>query len=52
MEEKNKLKMILISGAAHALKYMKENPKSTEQEVIRYITKEAENILKKIDEEI
>ncbi len=51
-EEDKKLKMAVISGAAHAINFKEKNPNATEQEIIQYITKETEKILEKIDEEI
>ena len=51
-EEDQKLKMAAISGAAHALRYKGKNPKATEQEIIQHITENADEILKKIDEEL
>jgi len=51
-EDDNKLKMAIISGAAHAIRYKEENPRATEQEVIQHVTEGVETILKKIDEEI
>ena len=52
MDEEKRLKMAVISGASHAIRYREENPRATEQEVIQHITKEAQNIIDKIDEEI
>ena len=51
-DKERKLKMALISGAAHAFKYKEKHPKATEQEVIQHLTRDAESILEKIDEEI
>ena len=51
MEEEKRLKMAIISGAAHALTFKEENPKASEEEVLRHVTKEAKNILEKIDED-
>ncbi|MBS3085409.1 hypothetical protein J4225_01860 [Candidatus Pacearchaeota archaeon] len=48
-EDKNRMKMGIISGASHATKYKEKNPKATEEEVIRYVTREVEKILKEID---
>lgn len=48
-EETNKLKVALISGAAHALKYKEKNPKATEEEIFQYLADEAEEILEKIE---
>jgi len=50
MEEEYK-KMAVISGASHALKYKERNPRASEQEVLQYVTKHIEEILRKIDEE-
>jgi hypothetical protein len=47
-----KFKMAVISGASHALAFKQKNKRATEEEVIQHVTKEAENILKKIDEEL
>ena len=47
-KENKKLKLAIISGAAHAINFKEENPRATEQEIIQYITKESENILQKI----
>jgi len=52
MEEDKRLKMAIISGAAHALTFKEENPKASEEEVIRHVTKEVRNILEKIDKEL
>ena len=51
-EENQRLKMATISGAAHAIQYKEKNPQATEQEIIQHITKNADSILEKIDEEI
>ena len=48
--EDKRLTMALISGASHAIKYKEKNPRATEDEIIQHITKEAKDILEKIDE--
>ncbi len=50
--EENKLKMAVISGAAHAIKFKEEKPRATEKEIIQRVTDNAEEILNKIDEEL
>ncbi len=50
-EEEKRLKIALISGAAHALKFKTENPRASEQEIIQQVTMQADEILQKIDEE-
>jgi len=49
-EENKKLKMAIISGASHALKYKEKNPRASEQEILQYLTDESDEILEKIDE--
>ena len=51
-EEEKKLKMAVISGAAHALTYKTSNPKATEQEIIQHVTLKVDEILEKIDAEV
>ena len=43
--------MAIISGAAHAMRYKEENPRASEDEVVKHVTEEADSILEKIDEE-
>lgn len=50
MKEGYKLKMAVISGASHALDYKDNNPRATEQEIIRYITSMANQIISKIED--
>ena len=48
-EDKNRMKMAIISGASNAIRYKEKNPGATEEEVIKHVTKEVEKILKEID---
>ncbi|MBX4196699.1 hypothetical protein KW805_03865 [Candidatus Pacearchaeota archaeon] len=50
--EAKKMKMAIISGAHHALKYKKENWKASDEEIIQYISKDIKDILEKIDQEV
>ncbi len=43
------LKMAIISGASHALKYKKQNSSSTDEEVLQQVNREANEILAKLD---
>jgi len=52
IEEEKRLKMAVISGAAKALRFKEENPKSSEQEVMQHITDSTEKILENMDEEL
>ena len=49
VDKTNKTKMAVISGAAHAIRYKELNPWATEEDVIRYISSQAETIISKID---
>lgn len=49
MNQKKKLKMAIISGASHALKYKKQNQNATDEEVLQLVNRESEKILDKID---
>jgi len=49
-EERNTLKLIAISGAAHAIRYKEENPRAHESEVIQHVTDKVDDILAKIKE--
>jgi len=50
-EKIGKLKMAVISGASHAIRYKELNQWATEDDVIRYISSQAEKIIAKIDNE-
>ncbi len=49
MARKNDLKMAVISGAANALKYKEKNPRLSDEEILKQITLESEQIISKID---
>jgi len=49
MDIKKKLKMALISGASHALKFQRENPNVSEEELIQMVSRESNKILEKIN---
>ena len=49
-DEKSRLKMAIIAGASHAVKYKAGHPKAQDQEVIQHVTSEVDEILAKIDE--
>lgn len=51
MTEKS-LRMAVISGASHAIRFMHKNPRATEQEVLRYISDSVEEIIEKIDDSL
>jgi hypothetical protein len=52
VDKTGKLRMAVISGAAHAARYKELNPWATEEDIIRYISSQVEAILSKIDKEI
>ena len=51
MAEKKVLKMALISGAAHALEYKRQNPRASDEEAIQHVSRESDRIIKKINSE-
>lgn len=51
MDEVNQLKLAVISGASHALRYKKSNPRASDEEVLRQVTREMQNILSKIGQD-
>ncbi len=52
MDAKKKLKMALISGASHALKFKKASPYTTDDDVLQQVSRESEEILRKLDSSI
>ncbi len=51
MNESNRLKIAVISGASHALQYKKNNPKASDEEILRQVTHDVHEILNKICED-
>ncbi|MDP4039455.1 MAG: hypothetical protein Q8P57_02650 [Candidatus Pacearchaeota archaeon] len=51
-DEKNKLKMAVIAGAARATKYYSENPRASEEQIIQKVTEKVDEILENIDDTI
>ena len=51
MAEKKIVKMAIISGAAHALEFKRQNPGVSDEEAIQHVNRESENILRKLDSE-
>ena len=49
MGKEKELLMAIISGASHAIRFKEKNPKATEEEVIKHISKKAPEILNKLD---
>ena len=48
---KYKLQLAVIVGASHVLKYKAEHPNATDEEALGYVTKNASEILRKIEED-
>ncbi len=51
MNEENILKIAIISGASHALNHRSRNPRLSDDEVLKHIAEEADEIAKKIGQE-
>lgn len=49
-DEQKRLKMAIIAGASHALKFKEKNWRATEDEVIRHVSENVGEILEKIDD--
>ena len=45
------LKMALVSGAAHALEYKRNNPRASDEDAIQHVTRESNQILEKLGSE-
>lgn len=50
-DNKKLVKMALVSGASHALKFKRENRFASDEDAIQHVTRESEEILKKLDSE-
>jgi hypothetical protein len=48
MEIKEQIKLALISGASHALKYKEQNPRATDEEAIQHVSRQLDSIMHKI----
>ncbi len=44
-----KMIMAVIAGASEALKYKEENFNATDEEALKFVTKKAKEIIRKID---
>lgn len=51
MEDQDTLKMAILSGASHALKYKSKNFRKSDEEVIQYISDILPEIIDKLDKE-
>ena len=51
IKERENIKMAVISGASHALKFRDRHPRATNEETIRHVTEKMDEILEKIEEE-
>ena len=49
MAKQKELKMAIIAGASHAMRYKEEHPNASESEVIQAVNREMHEILRKID---
>ncbi len=45
------MKLAVIAGASHAVRYLNKNPKASEEDAIRDVMKNSKMILEKIDDE-
>ena len=52
MDEQKRVKMAIIAGAAHAIRFKEKNWRASEQEVIKQVSDNIDEILINIDKEI
>ena len=45
MKKRENIKMAVISGASHALKYRDKNPRSSNEEAIRHVTERMDDMI-------
>ncbi|MDO8517520.1 MAG: hypothetical protein Q7S33_05340 [Nanoarchaeota archaeon] len=50
MVDTKKIKMGIISGASHALKYKQKHPEATDHEIIQYVSSESDTILDNLND--
>lgn len=51
-KEDKRLKMAIIAGASHAIRFKERNLRATEEAIIQHIIKEVNNILSQVDKDI
>jgi predicted alpha/beta-hydrolase family hydrolase len=51
MVEDNKLRLAVIAGASHALKYREENPRATDRDALKFVAERIAQILREIEED-
>ena len=48
-ENIKELKMALIAGASHAIKFKEKNGRASEEDVIKHVSDNSDNIINKMD---
>jgi hypothetical protein len=51
MDEDHQLKLAIISGASSALQYKRSNPRASDEETLRHVTRNVEKILAKVGQD-
>jgi hypothetical protein len=51
MDDNKRVKMGIIAGASHALKFLKENKRATHEDAIEHVSDISDEIVEKIDRE-
>lgn len=49
-DENKQLRMAIIAGASHALRYKDQNPRAHSDEIIQHVTENVAEILSNIDD--
>jgi len=50
MVDDDRLRLAVIAGASHALKYKEENPRKTDREALKFVAEKVDTILQEIEE--
>ncbi|MFH1802992.1 MAG: hypothetical protein ABH864_06120 [archaeon] len=45
-----KLRLAVIAGASHALRYKEENPRATDREALKHVTEHADSIANDVED--
>ena len=51
MEDEKKIRMAVIAGASHALKYKQSRKRATDEDAIQFVTREMERIIESLGKE-
>lgn len=50
MADNEKMRLAVIAGASHALKYMEQNPRADSRDALKFVVEKKDAILRELDE--